>query len=313
MIPAQPPRPRRVLYVSPTDEISGADHSLFQLVRCLDRSRFEPHVLLPHSGPFTSAYEELGVAVQHAPIKKLKNTTNPLWHASYLARAPLRVRRVRRVIEELQPAVVHINSSVELLGGLAAHRAARCPLVWHVREAELRPAAVERAVFGLVGRWADAVVGISSAIGVRFAAHPDFRVIHNGVDFSTLQPKTRRADAGAPVLGWLGRLAPRKGIENVLALFERLCDGCPAARLLVVAAPIAGHDRYATSVRDRAAASPAAAQIEWRSGTNAPGAAYAEMDIFAHLPDLAEGLGRTVIESQAVGTPVLTLASWWLG
>lgn len=297
---------RRIVYVSATDELGGADASLFELVQGLDRDRFEPHVVVPHSGPFAARYAAVGVPVHVVPLKKLKNTKDPRWHLAWLLRAPIRIVRLLRLFARLQPAVVHVNTSVEALAGIAARlhcRRSGARLVWHVRECELRPRWMERALFALVARQADAVVAISSAVAQRIARQERVYVIPNGLDVTRFRAAPR-VPAGPPTIGWVGRLGPGKGFENVLAVFRQVRATLPDARLLVVAADHPEHRTYTDSLR--AAAADFGDAVEWSTDQDAPERALARMHVFVHLPDLREGLGRTVLEAQAAGVVVVT-------
>lgn len=299
---------RRIVYVSATDEVGGADASLFELVRCLDRKLWEPHVVLPSDRVNGDSYRNLGVPVHVVPLKKLKNTADPWWHLAYLVRAPARILRIARLLARLQPSIVHMNSSIELLAGFAARRycdRSGASLVWHVRELDLRPRVAERLVFGLVGRWADAIVAISAPLGLRFAASRRVTVLHNGVDLARFAPRPAEERRGQ-VLGWMGRVVPIKGVENILELFARVRLRIPGTRLLVVGSVVSGHERYAKELKSRALASDYGGEIDWRDGTSHPETAYAEMDLFVHLPAFEEPFGRTMIEAQACGIPVLT-------
>lgn len=297
---------KRVLFVSPTDEIGGADASLFELVRSLDRTTHESHVVVPHAGPWAARYRELGVPVHVVPVRKLKNTRDPRWHLGWLLRAPLRVWRLARLCRRLQPAVVHVNTSVDVLAGLAAARYCRrsgARLVWHVRELELRPRPVERLVFGMVQRLADEVIAISGPVAARVAHAERVHVIPNGLDLARFATARRVVPGAARTLGWVGRIAPGKGLEHVLTVFERVLRVRPGTRLVVMGAPVAGHEGFAEGLRARCARLGDA--TTWLPAGAATEIAYASMDLFLHLPDVAEGLGRTVLEAQATGVPVV--------
>ena len=297
---------QRIGYVSATDELGGADASLYELIVALDRERFEPHVVVPHEGPFAARYRALGVAVHVLPLQKLKRTLDPRWHLSWLLRAPLRVLRLGRLFRQLRPNVVHVNTSVEVLAGFAAWRHCRrsgARLVWHVRELELRPRWVERLVFGTVRRLAHTVIAISTPVATRIGDER-VRVIPNGIDIARFRATAAATTQRPPTIGWVGRLAPGKGLDRVFDLFAAVRAHLPEARLVVMAAPVDGHAAHADGLRRRGAAFGDA--LQWLAPGPATECAYAAMDVLVHLPDLAEGLGRTVLEAQAAGVPAVT-------
>jgi glycosyltransferase involved in cell wall biosynthesis len=295
-----------VVYVSATDELGGADQSLFELVRALDRERYTPHVVLPHDGPFAKRYRELGVSVHVVPLQKLKNTRDPRWHLGWLCRAPLRIVRLLRLFGRLRPSVVHVNTSVEALAGLAGALHCRrhgSRLVWHVREMQLRPRLVERSLFGLVRRLAHVVIAISTPVAAKVAARERVYVIPNGVDLDRFQPSVPNGDSvRPPTIGWVGRLAPGKGLDHVLAAFSTMRQQLPTARLIVMGAVVDGHAALAATLRERA---DALGGVTWLAPGPATEHAYRAMDVFLHLPDVEEGLGRTALEAQASGVPVV--------
>ncbi|GAB4160385.1 MAG: hypothetical protein Fur0037_27320 [Planctomycetota bacterium] len=297
----------RVVFVSATDEIGGADQSLFELVASLDRARIDPLVVLPHEGPFAKRYRELGVRVRVVPLRKLKNTANPLWHLRWIAAAPFRVLRLLRLFAEIDADVIHVNTSVEVLAGVAAAihcRRRRCRLVWHVREMELRPRIVERVLFGAVRRLADAVIAISTPVARRIGERERVFVIPNGIDLSRHRAGRNRAGLEAgPILGWVGRIAPGKGLGHVLDAFRLVRNEIPSARLLVMGAAVKGHEDLAARLRRTAAEMGPA--VRWLEGGPCTERAFARMDLFLHLPDVEEGLGRTVLEAQASGVPAV--------
>ena len=56
---------RNILYVNSGSVVYGAETRLLDILRNLDRSKFQPFVLLPHPGPLDERLKELGVVVEH--------------------------------------------------------------------------------------------------------------------------------------------------------------------------------------------------------------------------------------------------------
>src|SRR4029077_19298939 len=112
----------------------GADRQLDLIATGLDRSRFEPIVVLPEEGPLA---EDLGrgqVEVDIRPLSVLRREhLTPGGIASLLMQAARDSAFLSELIHRRQVALVHSNTSVVLSGAAAAARA-RVPHVWHVRE-----------------------------------------------------------------------------------------------------------------------------------------------------------------------------------
>ena len=60
---------KRILFLSRGGQIDGAQRQLCYLVRGLDRSRYEPVVLLDQSGPLADHLHRMGVDVQVTPMR----------------------------------------------------------------------------------------------------------------------------------------------------------------------------------------------------------------------------------------------------
>jgi hypothetical protein len=61
----------RILFVAPYGGFGGSENVLVNVLERLDRTRFEPHVLLLEQGPLSDRIRELGIPtlVQHMPGK----------------------------------------------------------------------------------------------------------------------------------------------------------------------------------------------------------------------------------------------------
>ncbi|MBC7917465.1 MAG: glycosyltransferase family 4 protein [Rhodoferax sp.] len=114
---------------------------------------------------------------------------------------------------------------------------------------------------------------------------------------ATDTPVRRRAVAPVVTFGYLGRLEPEKGIQEILEVFGQLPDHC---HLLVAGT---GRDDYASKLREKYS-SERIRFVGWVPAESV----YPVID-FAVIPSLwNEPFGRVVIEAYAHGVPVVAAA-----
>jgi glycosyltransferase involved in cell wall biosynthesis len=204
---------RSVLFLHSSAGLYGADVQLALLVRHLDPSRYRAVVVLPFAGELKDELQAAGAQVITRDLAVLRRRhLNPRGLAR-LATATLRDRSgVSEIARRVEASLVHANTSV-VLGALPAARAARIPLVQHVRE-----------IYGGRGpAWAafrrrlersDELVCVSQATASQFSRA---ETIHDGLwrRSERSDPAAARAALGidqtAFAIGVLGRISSWKG------------------------------------------------------------------------------------------------------
>lgn len=239
--------------------------------------------------------------------------------------SPVTVARLRRLIRELAPDVVHCHGSRAVLAaGLAAGwpppaGGARVPLIqtvhgasapntpWKqalVRAAERR-LAPRISAFVAVSRWVAA--GVIRDWGV---PADRVHVIANGVDsarFAVL-PDARAArrslglDADGPVVGMAGRLAREKGPDVFLRAARLVHRSHPDCRFLV-----AGEGPEGPALRRLAAGLGLEGRVSFAGEVRDIAVALAAMDVFV-LPSRSEAISIALLEAMAAGRPVVAAA-----
>lgn len=286
-------------------EFGGAERGLVELLKRLDRKKFQPLVYClgprPASNPRSLAdeLEECGIAVEC--LRAIKP-----WHA------PGAVWKLRRLLVRDRPAILqsflfHAN----FLGTLAA-RGARVPIVLTgIRVAE------RRANWHLrLARWADPLVSSHVAVSqavrdfcVREAGLPPHKVvvIPNGVDlarFENVSPVSRESlgvSSACDLLVFVGRLDEQKGAQWLLErmpdlLRQRACD------LVMVGE---GTQRVALLSRSRTLGIAEHVHLLGRRDDVAQ--IMAASDLFV-LPSRWEGMSNALLEAMASAKPVVATA-----
>lgn len=216
----------RVLFISHTNSLDGANRSLLQLVKELrDNHNVTPIVVCPRdrqSHVLTDVYAKEGIECIPIPLVKFKLVGNKSLNAKILLAASFLLRNLYLfyALRGVKFDLVHSNSSVIDMGAyLALWR--RVPHVWHLREFGYEDFHM-KSVFGeRYERWIHkkcvVAIAISKAIEQKFK--PLFgtriRLIYNGI-----LPKDESLSASHtnPVTTFCitGRLEPNKNQMEVL-------------------------------------------------------------------------------------------------
>lgn len=186
----------------------------------LDRSRYDPIVVLPDLGQLAADLEQDGIEVHARPISVLRRSlATPAGLASIARSAARDAVSLSGLIRNRGVALVHSNTSV-VLGGAAAAARAGIPHVWHVREIYSR---FGRAwpIYRRLLLSARALPCVSDAAAAQFDSRGAVRVIHDGLAIAP--GRTPRVEARmrlglepeAPTIAVLGRVSDWKG-QDVL-------------------------------------------------------------------------------------------------
>jgi glycosyltransferase involved in cell wall biosynthesis len=318
--------PQVVLYLSPTAEMGGAEHSLLDLVARLDRRRFQPHVLSLAGGPLLAAARRHGAGAEALPVRRAFGATSLRGArsgaagllAGLVAAVPA-VRAARHARRRAGAAIVHSNGNKTHLVSLGVRPGSRAHVVWHVRDF-LLDRSPERLLVRLANRWVAAVVANSRAVGARLERlgleSRRLHVVPNGVDPDTFTPTGPRAAlreqfgwaADAPLVGIVGVLARWKGQHVFLAAAREIAARRPDARFVLVGAEIyrtRGHGDYEAELRglvDRWNLHDVVRLTGYRP--DVPDVLRA-LDVVVHASVEPEPFGRVIVEGLACGRPVV--------
>jgi L-malate glycosyltransferase len=316
----------RVLYVSHTAVVSGAERSLIDLFDALG-DRVEPLLASP-VGRLPELAERHCVATTAIVGTAGSLRLHPLHTPRALAEMAIAARQVRRAAARHRAEIVHANS---IRAGivLALARLRGTPTIVHVRDC-LPPGAVSGATLRLIAATASTVVANSryTATSV-LAAAPNARVevVHNAVDLTRFDPA--RIDCTAararldrvlgkqagephrPMLGVVAQISPWKGqataIEALRLLRER---GVEAELVLVGSAKFVAastrfdNESFLARLRGLVADAGLEDRVHWLGEREDVPEIVRALDVLL-LPSWEEPFGRAVIEAMAMGVPVV--------
>ena len=225
-------------------------------------------------------------------------------------RVPGETRRLARIVDEVDPNIVHLHSSKAGLAGRLAVRGRRPtvfqPNGWSFEATDGLERRGALAWERFAARWAAVVVCVSQderARGESLGIRAEWSVVPNGVDVSELTPagEAERSEArarlglgsGAVVL-CIGRLTRQKGQDVLLDAWPDVLARVPEAELVLVGD---GPDRAHLVARRVQGVSLVGARddvADW----------LAAADVVA-LPSRWEGMALTMLEAMARGRSVV--------
>jgi glycosyltransferase involved in cell wall biosynthesis len=318
----------KILYINHLAALSGADQALLRLLSHLDRTRFEPVVVLPEDGPLKERLEALAVRTRILPIHWWIPATH--WSEAcfraQLQGLPERVEALARLAEEEEADLIHTNTVVTLEGALAAARLG-LPHIWHSRglvgEGFPPPYFGDLPfLFQTIDRLADAIVCVSKGVeeqtaeflqGKSTSSRP---IIADGFDAAAFlaRPVGSRADLlrrhglADPVrlIATLGGIQRRKGQLDLIEAVALLQPDFPDLALI-----LAGE---ATDAEYLATLDTRIAELGLQNTVHRIGFEPDVRTLLAHAellvhPSHSEGFSLAILEAMAAGKPVIATRS----
>jgi glycosyltransferase involved in cell wall biosynthesis len=271
---------RRLLAVAAVDHPGGAEIHLLRLLSGLADRDWEITLTTPGEGPLSATALGQGYAWRALPVGGLARGAGARAVASWPT-----ARGLAGTVD-----VVYLNGTVSarLLPALPARTARR---VLHVHDMVTR--------VPWFWRRADVVLADSQAVADRLPG------LHAEVVYGPVDPDPpevaapwARNGTGGPVVGFVGRIEPRKGPLDLVRAAPLIRRTIPNARVVVVGSDPFGSDpAYTRSVTD----SPEIELHPWSE--NAPGL-LRHLDVLV-LPSYEEPFGTVLAEAMVVGTPVV--------
>jgi len=289
---------RRLLAINPVDHPGGAETTLLRLLAGLKGRGWSVELTTPGTGPLREAAGHAGYRWHALPVGGLGAGQGARAAASW-PRARWLCRRFDvvylngAVCGRLLPALALSPALTRLTGGVPAPRPR---LVLHIHDI------VDRVPE--FWRRADVILAASGAVAERLTSLDSRLEVH--VAYPPVDPDPPAATppwktGEGPVIGFVGRLEPRKGALDLIRAVPAIRRAAPDVRVVIV-----GDDPYgaAREYIDQVRACADVEHYPWSE--NAPGL-MRHLDVLV-LPAYREPFGTVLAEAMAVGTPVVATA-----
>ncbi len=310
----------RVLFVSHTAVVSGAERSLLDLLAGLPDT-VQPLLATP-PGQLQELAHERGVATTAIRGTAGSLRVHPLHTPKALSEMAIAAWQVRRAAARHRAEVVHANS---IRGGivLALARLRGRARIVHVRDC-LPPGRVSAATLRLLAATATTIVANSeyTAAPLRaLAPGAQVEAVYNAVDLRRFDPaaidrasaraRLGEADGRRLLLGVVAQLSPWKGQDTAIeALGALRREGVDARLLLIGSAKFVAratrfdNEAYVSALHELTAREDVAERVSWLGEREDVPDLMRALDVLL-LPSWEEPFGRAVIEAMALEVPVI--------
>lgn len=228
----------RLLCVSHTARVAGAEHSLLVLLDSLPEG-VEAALACPE-GELAAAARVQGVEVRPISGTDLSGRLHPRHTAREVMRLLRSGRELAAIAREWGADVVHANTP--RAGLVSAAAGGGLPLVVHVRDS-LPPGRVPALTLSVLARRASAFVCTSRFLAEQVPRRAATAIVANAVDPERFDPaRVSRAQARVrlglsddePVLALVAQVSPHKGQSDAIRALALVRRRHPRARLLLV-------------------------------------------------------------------------------
>ena len=310
----------KVLYLTTGSFTGGADRSLLELLKNLDRDKFIPIAIIPPKGPiyeyFDPQGDELGLletAISALGVEVLPIECTRLRVSSF----PGFLRTVYQVTQSVRKHridLIHSNDFLPNQYAVFSSKLTRTPIVTHVRLILSK-----RGITRTFLRFSDRIIANSQATADSLLSSgissAQMQVIHNGVDlnqyrFSTETRKLFRAKWGINkdifLVGILSRICKLKGQDIAICAFAKALKTCPDMMLIIIGSTFIDNSKdFFQELNHLVKKFGLEHKVIFTGFLENPVDAYSGIDLLL-LPSEEEPFGRVLIEAMATERPVIS-------
>ena len=292
---------------------------MFKLATTLDRSRFNPLVLLGLETRIAGRYRQFDIPVMIMPMRRLRKTRNLGYQLGFVFLFLPTVFRIARLINRYSIDIIHSNDFQDFYGAIAA-RLTGVKAIQHDRLIMRRPVWLRKLLTSFMLMINHHIVAISNAVAremfcVSGKVHSKVVTCYDWLDMERVghagQVGTFRREIGisehSVLIGVVGRLEPWKGQHVFVRAAAEIARVHPEARFVVVGGKVLGRGRekYLAELKTLAQRLKILDKINFTGYREDITNIMDSLDIYVHSSIEPEPFGLVVMEAMSMGKPVV--------
>jgi glycosyltransferase involved in cell wall biosynthesis len=309
---------KKICFLSHTSELNGAELNLLQILEEIDRTKYDPSLVVPREGLLSEAAEKLGIETDIVPAKWWLTEREKVWKQpiSWIWNR-LAIRVLARRIAQKRVDLIFSNSSASAIGALAAKKT-QTPHIWYIHELLGGKAPQLTYMYGQ-NALAKKILGLSCRVLVNSLATEAFfedkthvQLVYNGIRFQDIDGHETKALAHQwelgdkdVVFGMVGKICKEKGQREVIEALQKIGYDRPIKLLIVGDVKSRA---YFAELQRICKTGDICGRVIFTGYRRDVYRVLSLMDCLV-VASHAESFGRTIIEAMSVKIPVIAVKS----
>ena len=317
-----PEKKIKVLFVSHSAAMAGAENSLLLLLSNINMQRFEIIVLLPEYGPLNEQITLINIKTYIVPYKwwaRVGNSKVLLGKIRgfrfYLKKEISSLKKIIKIIKNEKIDIIYTNTSVISIGAIAAFITKR-PHIWHIREIipdnpDLKYFLPNKMILNFILKYSNIVIANSKTTANQFKYNKLFdkkiRVVYNSVrNENILNNKTITNDRIVNQDDWtvavIGTFLKVKAQDDAIYAITIARQKIPNIKLLLVGDGDYNYKNYLKNIVSSLKLNNNVLFLGYRNDI---------LEIMQNckvilIPSLIESFGNVILEAMQCGVPVIS-------
>ena len=154
---------KNILFIHQSADLYGSDKTLLLLLTHIDKTKFNPVVVIPIDGPLKEELEKINIEVYINPVLKLyRNVVSPKNSIKFLREYKTAIQFLDTLNKIHKFDIVYSNTLAVSLGMIYAKKR-KIKHIWHVHEIIVHPKIIATIFPKLLNKYADSIVCNSEA------------------------------------------------------------------------------------------------------------------------------------------------------
>lgn len=258
---------KNILIIHQSSELYGSDKTILMLVLGLNKSKYNPTIVLPSEGPLKEEFEKKGIKVIIAPVLKVhRKLFFPKNFLTFLKEYKKSLNILNTLHKEQKFDLVYSQTLAVLVGIIFAQKN-KIKHLWHVHEIIEKPKVINTIFTKLLSLKSNHKAVYNSQETMGFWAKSEklkakSECIVNGLDIND-KPKISeeeikkvrndfyKVNSDKIVIGLVGRINKWKGQQLLLKAFDILEEKNSNIKLVFLGSPPDNQEIFLTELEDK--------------------------------------------------------------